>query len=92
MFDETQTPTSISHTTTLIKGNSVQSAILPLLSPSGWLGILLLETEADRYFDESERQLFEVTAQMLANSIGYQAREQENRRVALLEERAVIAR
>ena len=92
MFDEAVTPTSISHSTKLIKGKSIQNAILPLLSPSGWLGILLIETEADRYFDESERQLFEVTAQMLANSIGYQAREQENRRVALLEERAVIAR
>lgn len=92
MFDETVTPTTISHSTKLIMGEYVQCALLPLLSPSGWLGILLLETEADRYFDESERQLFEVTAQMITNSIGYQAREQESRRVALLEERAVIAR
>lgn len=92
MFNETETTNSTSHSTKLMKAQSVQCAMLPLLSPSGWLGILLLETEADRYFDESEWQLFEVTAQMIANSIGYQAREQESRRVALLEERAVIAR
>jgi two-component system, NarL family, nitrate/nitrite sensor histidine kinase NarX len=92
MFDETITSASVGHSTKLIKGKCVQCVTLPLLSPSGWLGILLLEAEANRYFDESELQLFEATAQMMAISIGFQAREQESRRVALLEERAVIAR
>jgi two-component system, NarL family, nitrate/nitrite sensor histidine kinase NarX len=92
MFDETITSTLVSHSTKLIKGKCVQCVTLPLLSPSGWLGVLLLEAEANRYFDESELQLFEATAQMMAISMGFQAREQESRRVALLEERAVIAR
>lgn len=92
MFDETTNPLSVSHTTKLIKGECVQCVTVPLASPSGWLGILILETEANHYFDDTELQLFEVTGQMLALSMGFQAREQESRRVALLEERAVIAR
>ncbi len=92
MFDETTNPITVEHATRLIKGECVQCVSLPLPSPNGWLGILILETEANHYFDDTELQLFEVTAQMLALSMGFQAREQENRRVALLEERAVIAR
>ncbi|MES2012452.1 MAG: histidine kinase [Pseudomonadota bacterium] len=92
MFDETVNPTGVSRVTKLIKGECVQCVTVPLASPSGWLGILLLETEANRYFEDTELQLFEVTAQMFALSMGFQAREQESRRVALLEERAVIAR
>lgn len=92
MFDETLNPIRVSRFTKLIKGECVQCVTVPLASPSGWLGILLLETEANRYFEDTELQLFEVTAQMFALSMGFQAREQESRRVALLEERAVIAR
>jgi two-component system nitrate/nitrite sensor histidine kinase NarX len=92
MFDEGVNLLSVSHATKLIKGECVQCVTVPLESPNGWLGILLLETEANHYFDDTELQLFEVTAQMLSISMGFQAREQESRRVALLEERAVIAR
>lgn len=92
MFDETIAPTSISHSTKLIKKVCVQCVTLPLLGSSGWLGILIIEAEANRYFDEFEIKLFESTAQMLTISLGFQAKEQESRRVALLEERAVIAR
>jgi two-component system nitrate/nitrite sensor histidine kinase NarX len=92
MFDESMALTSISHSTKLIKSECVQCVTLPLLSPSGWLGILIIEAEANRFFDEFELKLFDATAQMMAISMGFQAKEQESRRVALLEERAVIAR
>lgn len=92
MFDESIARTSISHSTKLIKAECVQCVTLPLLSPSGWLGILIIEAEANRYFDEFELKLFDATAQMMAISMGFQAKAQESRRVALLEERAVIAR
>jgi two-component system nitrate/nitrite sensor histidine kinase NarX len=92
MFDESIARTSISHSTKLINTACVQCVTLPLLSPSGWLGILIIEAEANRYFDEFELKLFLATAQMMAISLGFQAKEQESRRVALLEERAVIAR
>ncbi len=92
MFDETNQHQLVNQETKLIRGECVQCVTVPLPSPSGWLGILLLETEANHYFEDAELQLFEVTAQMLALSMGFQAKEQESRRVALLEERAVIAR
>lgn len=92
MFDENNHQILVSHETKLIKGECVQCVTIPLPSPNGWLGILLLETQANHYFEDTELQLFEVTAQMLALSMGFQAKEQESRRVALLEERAVIAR
>ncbi|MGB2831360.1 MAG: histidine kinase [Methylotenera sp.] len=92
MFDETNYPLVVSHQTKLIKGECLQCVTVPLPSPNGWLGILLLETDANRFFEETDLQLFEVTSQLLALSMGFQAKEQESRRVALLEERAVIAR
>jgi len=92
MFEENNNQILVNHETKLVKGECVQCVTIPLPSPNGWLGILLLETEANHYFEDTELQLFEVTAQMLALSMGFQAKEQESRRVALLEERAVIAR
>lgn len=92
MFDETVNQPSVSQTVKLSKGKSVQCLSVPLTSPTGWLGILIIETEANHFFEDTEFQLMEVTAQLFSLSMGFQAREQESRRVALLEERAVIAR
>ncbi len=60
--------------------------------PTGALGILKVEADLEHVFDESEIQLVEVTAQLLSMVLGFKGREQEGRRVALLEERAAIAR
>lgn len=92
MFDKELYMLAVSHETKLINGECIQCVTVPLPSPSGWLGVLLIEAEANHYFEDTEIQLIEVTSQMLAMSMGFQAREQEGRRVALLEERAVIAR
>jgi two-component system nitrate/nitrite sensor histidine kinase NarX len=92
MFDTSLHMLAVNHETKLIKGECIQCVTIPLPGPSSWLGILLIETEANHYFEDTEIQLIEVTSQMLALSMGFQAREQEGRRVALLEERAVIAR
>jgi len=92
MFDKSLHILAVNHETKLIKGECIQCVTIPLPGPSNWLGMLLIETEANHYFEDTEIQLIEVTSQMLALSMGFQAREQEGRRVALLEERAVIAR
>ncbi len=52
----------------------------------------MIETDHDRSLENTEIQLVELTAQLLSMVIGYQGREQEGRRIALLEERAAIAR
>jgi two-component system nitrate/nitrite sensor histidine kinase NarX len=92
MFDETIHQLSVSQAVKQCEGNKIQCLSVPLPSPTGWLGILIIEAEANQFFESSEFQLMEVTAQLLSLSMGFQAREQESRRVALLEERAVIAR
>jgi two-component system nitrate/nitrite sensor histidine kinase NarX len=92
MFDSSLHMLAVNHETKLIKGECIQCVTIPLPGPSSWLAMLLIETEANHYFEDTEIQLIEVTSQMLALSMGFQAREQEGRRVALLEERAVIAR
>jgi two-component system, NarL family, nitrate/nitrite sensor histidine kinase NarX len=73
---------------------NVKSQILAVgfTSPSGALGVLLLEANEDHLFDETETQLLELTAQLLTMIMGFQGREQEGRRVALLEERSALAR
>lgn len=92
MFDENLNTLAVKHEVKLIQGARVQCVTSPLPGPNGWLGVLLIETEDNHYFEDTEIQLIEVTCQMLALSMGFLAREQEGRRVALLEERAVIAR
>lgn len=92
MFDKSGQILTVNRETKFIKGECIQCVTIPLPGAGRWLGLLLIETEANHYFEDTEIQLIEVTAQMLALSMGFQAREQEGRRVALLEERAVIAR
>jgi two-component system, NarL family, nitrate/nitrite sensor histidine kinase NarX len=92
MFEENSHSLTISQEVKVVSGENIQCFKIPLKSSNGWLGILLLETDENHFFEDNELHLFEVTAQMLALSMGFQAKEQEIRRVALLEERAVIAR
>jgi two-component system nitrate/nitrite sensor histidine kinase NarX len=56
------------------------------------MDILLVETERDRLLEDNELQLLELIGKLLAMVVGYQGRDQEGRRIALLEERAAIAR
>lgn len=56
------------------------------------MDVLLIEAERERQLEEGEIQLLELTTGLLTMVIGYQGRDQEGRRIALLEERAAIAR
>jgi two-component system nitrate/nitrite sensor histidine kinase NarX len=92
LFDEKASTMSVSHSSVEIDGKVVRCLTVPLPGAMGCLGLLMVETEDTHFFENTEIQLVEVTAQLLALSMGFQAREQEGRRAALLEERAVIAR
>lgn len=61
-------------------------------SPTGALSILKVEADFEHVFDDTEIQLVELTAALFSMVMGFQGREQESRRLALLEERAAIAR
>ena len=73
-------------------GLNTQHLAVGFTTNSGALGVLEVEADADHLFDETETQLVEVTAELLSMIMGFQGREQEGRRMALLEERAAIAR
>jgi two-component system nitrate/nitrite sensor histidine kinase NarX len=78
--------------TTTVDGVKLRCLAVAFSSPSGALGVLKVEADGDRLFEESEIRLVEMTAQLLSMVMGSQGREQEGRRVALLEERSAIAR
>lgn len=70
----------------------VRCLALMFSSATDSMDVLLIETERDRQLEDSEVQLLELTTRLLTMVIGYQGRDQEGRRIALLEERAAIAR
>jgi len=70
----------------------VRCLALAFSSATDAMDVLLIETERDRFLEDGEIQLLELTTQLLTMVIGYQGRDQEGRRIALLEERAAIAR
>lgn len=92
LFDELTNTNLARFFTTKADGIKTQCLAVGFSSTSGALGILKVEAEEDYLFDETDIQLVEVTAQLLSMVMGFQGREQEGRRVALLEERASIAR
>jgi two-component system nitrate/nitrite sensor histidine kinase NarX len=73
-------------------GVSMRCLVVAFSGANDELAILKIEADEGREFEDAERNLVEVTAQLLAMIMGIQSREQEGRRVALLEERAAIAR
>lgn len=92
LFDELTNTSLARFFTTKSSGSKTQCLAVGFSSTSGALGVLKVEAEEDYLFDETDIQLVEVTAQLLSMVMGFQGREQESRRVALLEERAAIAR
>lgn len=70
----------------------VRCIALKFASASDSIDMLLVETERDRILESHEMQLLELTSKLLEMVIGYNDRDREGRRLALLEERAAIAR
>ena len=92
LFDELTSVNFVRFISTSENNRNLQCLAVGFTCPSGALGVLKIEADEDHAFDESEIQLVEVTAQLLSMAMGFKGREQEGRRVALLEERAAIAR
>lgn len=59
---------------------------------SNGVGILLIEMEEGRFLEDSEIRVLEITARLLSMVAKYQSHDEEGRRLAVLEERAAIAR
>ncbi len=59
---------------------------------SNGVGVLLVEMEEGRFLEDSEVKVLEITARLLGMVAKYQSHDEEGRRLAVLEERASIAR
>ena len=92
LYDELATVNFVKYISQNADGSSILCLAAGFTCPTGALGILRIEADKDRLFEETEIQLIEVTAELLSMIMGFQEREHEGRRVALLEERATIAR
>ncbi|VDC20467.1 histidine kinase [Pseudogemmobacter humi] len=62
------------------------------VEPSGETGALLIETDAGRPPDAAGMQLLHIAAGLLSITARFQNHDREGRRIAVLEERAAIAR
>lgn len=55
-------------------------------------GVLTINPKENQHFDDWQNQLFESVAEQIANGLSRKHRQDESRRVALMNERTVIAR
>lgn len=92
LFDDMVGSTPVSFLAAEDEGARKRCLAAHFAGPMGELGVLKIEADEDRSFDDRDVQLVEVTAQLLTMVMGAHGREQEVRRVALLEERSAIAR
>lgn len=75
-----------------IKSNFHHQLTLPLSDAERQYGVLILEIPEGKQLDAWQVQLLEALSRHIGVAIGAERRIEQNRRVALLEERAVIAR
>lgn len=92
LFDELVGPAPVSFLSAQDEGIRQRCLAAHFSGPMGEQGVLKIEADEDRSFDDRDVQLVEVTSQLLSMVMGAHGREQEVRRVALLEERSAIAR
>lgn len=59
---------------------------------SAAMGILLVEMDNDRFLEDSEIKILDITAKLLTMVTRFQSSDEEGRRIAILEERAAIGR
>lgn len=65
---------------------------IPILDQEKQIGVLLMEVRSDTQLEEWQTQLLEAVAQHIGMALNITQRVTESRRLALLEERSVIAR
>jgi two-component system nitrate/nitrite sensor histidine kinase NarX len=65
---------------------------LSFSGPTNGMGILLIEMDETRLLDDSETKVLEMTIKLLSMISKFQSHDEEGRRLAVLEERAAIAR
>ncbi len=72
--------------------NAIQCQCIVFSGVNDGVGVLLLEMEQQRYLEGFELRILEITASLLSMISKFQSHDEEGRRLAVLEERAAIAR
>lgn len=78
--------------TSLADGTTARSLAVPLMHGDERIALLVAEAPADAVFGDAQRRLTQTAAMLMALALAGLSRGQEERRGALLEERAAIAR
>jgi two-component system nitrate/nitrite sensor histidine kinase NarX len=91
-FDELLQSGNLTYDYTNTEGESVNCMAVAFSGVSNGLGVLLVEMEEGRFLDGSEVKVLEITARLLSMVTKFQSHDEEGRRLAVLEERAAIAR
>lgn len=73
-------------------GIEVRCLAVALMRASDVIGVLVIEADRARLFDDADVQLVEGFMKLLSMVVRSSGRDQEGRRIALLEERTAIAR
>ncbi|CAM3296533.1 two-component system, NarL family, nitrate/nitrite sensor histidine kinase NarX [Paracoccus aminovorans] len=94
--DETMNALRRSDASTLVEtdpeDSRVRTVAAAFVEPSGETGVLLVETDAERLPDAAGMQMLAIAAGLLSITARFQNHDREGRRLAVLEERAAIAR
>ncbi len=91
-FDELHRNNMSSYMEQNSEGEEIRCVGVTFNGPASALGILLIETEKDRFLENTEIQVLEITAKLLTMATKFHSHDEEGRRLAVLEERAAIAR
>jgi two-component system nitrate/nitrite sensor histidine kinase NarX len=74
------------------ENNAVKCHCIVFSGINNGVGVLLLEMDPTRYLEGFELRILEITAALLSMVSKFQSHDEEGRRLAVLEERAAIAR
>jgi len=92
LFNELLQTGVITYEYTSVEADSVSCLGLTFSGSSNGVGVLLVEMEEGRFLEDSEVKVLEITARLLSMVTKFQSHDEEGRRLAVLEERAAIAR
>lgn len=92
VFDELLTSGTAAFLELNIESEEVECLGLSFTGSGNAVGILLVEMHKGRFLEDSEIKVLEITANLLSMVTKFQSHDEEGRRLAVLEERAAIAR
>lgn len=92
IFKELLQTGSITYDYTNPEGEQVSCMGMTFSGISNGVGVLLVEMDEGRFLEDSEVKVLEITTRLLSMVTKFQSHDEEGRRLAVLEERAAIAR